>query len=377
VEGLAVYIDVEHALDPTYAARCGVRADELLVSQPDSGEQALEIAESVVRKYHYAPEFYAALLNNQPMGFYTPEVIVGDAKRHDVEVLPVHINKSRGRCIVEEGTVRLGFRYVKGMGEAAIAGLEGVRDTAQFTSVKDFYQRVRPGREATENLILVGAMDCFGQPKRQLLWQLGLLEREGRDELPSEFSEYQIPLPGRTQLEELAADYRIQGLSARDHPMKVLRPSISRDGVLKSSEVMSLFSESKVRIAGYVVYRQSPRTAKGHVFLTIEDEDGLVNVVLKPHVYRKHRYVARRESLIVVEGILQKGDGVINIVAYRLAPLREERERQRTLYPSPPKARDFASAVLPSPLPQVHLCPSPNQSPSSSQARAATAGDLA
>ena len=124
--------------------------------------------------------------------------------------------------------------------------------------------------------------------------------------------------------------------------MKVLRPGISRDGVLRSSEVMSLFADTRVRTAGYVVCRQAPRTAKGHVFLTLEDEEGLVNVILRPRVYQKYRYVARREPLIVVEGMLQKKDGIVNIVAERLSPLRQERERQQTLYPPVPKARNFA-----------------------------------
>ena len=302
---------------------------------------ALLAYESAWLKRHYAPEFYAALLNNQPMGFYTPEVIVGDARRHGVEVLPVHINKSRGCCTVEDGRVRLGFRYVKEMGEAVAGKLEEARNTSPFTSLKDFYRRVGLSREVTENLVLVGAMDCFGQPKRQLLWQLGLLERQGRGGLALDFPGHQIALRGMTELEEVTADYMVQGLSARCHPMELLRPGISRDGILKSSEVVTLFPDTRVRTAGYVVCRQAPGTAKGHVFLTIEDEEGLVNVVLKPHIYQKYRYVARMEPLVVVEGVLQKKDGVINVVAERLFSLRQESRRQRTLYPQPPKARNF------------------------------------
>jgi len=301
---------------------------------------ALLAYESAWLKCHFAPEFYAALLNNQPMGFYTPEVIVGDARRHGVDVLPIHINKSLGRCTVEEGKVRLGFRYVKGMGEDAIGKLEESR-AAPFPSLRELYREAGLSREVMENLILVGALDCFGEPKRQLLWQLGLLEQRGRDELALDFPEYQIPLPAMTALEEIAADYRLQGLSARRHPMEVLRPDISHDGVLRSSEVRALFNGTTVRTAGYVVCRQAPVTAKGFVFLTIEDEEGLLNIILKPPVYRKYRYVARMEPLIVVEGTLQISEGIINIVARRLAPLREERQRQETLYPPAPKARNF------------------------------------
>jgi error-prone DNA polymerase len=114
--------------------------------------------------------------------------------------------------------------------------------------------------------------------------------------------------------------------------MALIRSSISKDGLLKSSEIKNLFSNTKVRTAGYIICHQAPPTAKGHVFLTLEDEDGLINVILKPHIYRKYRYIARMEPLIVVEGMLQKGDGICNILAERLTPLREERKRQETMY---------------------------------------------
>ncbi|HLE02564.1 MAG TPA: OB-fold nucleic acid binding domain-containing protein, partial [Dehalococcoidia bacterium] len=304
---------------------------------------ALLAYQSAWLKKYYAPEFYCALLNNQPMGFYSPEVIVGDARRHGIEVLPVHIDRSQDRCTVEEGKVRLGFRYVKEMGEAAVTKLEETRKEGPFRSLQNLYQRAELSREATENLILVGALDSFGLPKRRLLWQLGLLEQQGREGLPLALPEYQIALPAFTPMEEVAVDYKVQGLSARCHPMQVLREGICRDGILKSSEIATLFSDSRVRFAGYVVCRQAPGTAKGHVFLTLEDEQGLVNVVLKPHVYEKYRYVARMEPLLVVEGILQKKDGTVNIIAQRLIPLRQESARQGVLYPLPaPKARNFA-----------------------------------
>jgi error-prone DNA polymerase len=293
-------------------------------------------------KYYYPAEFYAALLNNQPMGFYTPEVIVGDAKRHGVEVLPVDINRSRGRCTVEGGKLRLGFRYVKEMGEVAIAEIEKARSRAPFTSLMDFYRRTNLSREAIENLILAGAMDGFGLPKRQLLWELGILERSGRAGLMLSYPEYQVPLPDMSQMEEISAEYKVQGLSARLHPMQVIRREISRDGVMRSSEIMSLFPGTKIRTAGYIVCRQAPMTAKGHVFLTLEDEEGLLNIVLKPHIYQKYRCLVRTEPLIVVEGVLQKRDGIVNVVAERIATLRQERERQQALYLLPaPKARSF------------------------------------
>jgi error-prone DNA polymerase len=303
---------------------------------------ALLCYQSAWLKKYYPAEFYAALLNNQPMGFYNPEVVVNDARRHGVPILPVDVNKSKGRCTVEEGMVRLGFRYVKGVGERAWGKIEGEREKGPYSSLRDFYRRAGLEREAIENLILVGGMDCFGMPKRQLLWQLGLVLKEEVDRLPLEFPDQEVELPEMTEMEEVASDYRIQGLSCRCHPMQVLRKSISRDGILKSSEIEELFDNTRVRMAGCVVSKQAPLTAKGHVFLTLEDENGLVNVILKPQIYEKYRYIARREPLIVVEGILQKKDSIVNIEAERLLPLRDERHRQRTMYPDPaPKARNF------------------------------------
>jgi error-prone DNA polymerase len=303
---------------------------------------ALLAYQSAWLKYYYPAEFYAALLNNQPMGFYTPEVIVGDAKRRGIDLLPVDINRSRGRCTVEDGRLRLGFRYVKEVGQAAIAEIEKTRAESPFASLADFYQRTNLSREAIENLILAGAMDGFGRPKRQLLWELGILEHSGRGGLMLGYPEYQVPLPDMTEIEKLSAEYKVQGLSARIHPMQVMRKEISRDGVMRSSEIMSLFPGTKIRTAGYVVCRQAPVTAKGHVFLTLEDEEGLLNIVLKPHIYQKYRYLVRTEPLIVVEGVLQKREGIVNVVAERIATLKQERERQQALYPPPaPGARSF------------------------------------
>jgi len=303
---------------------------------------ALLAYQSAWLKYYYPAEFYAALLNNQPMGFYSPEVIIGDAKRHGVQILPVDGNRSYARCTVEEGKIRLGFRYVKEIGDKAIASLEKARTGVPFSSFRDFYRRVRLSHEAVENLILAGAMDSFGKPKRQLLWEFGILEQNGCDGLMLDYPEYQVSLPGMTELEELSAEYNVQGLSARLHPMQVIRKSISRDGLMKSSEVVSLFPGTKIRTAGYVVCRQAPRTAKGHVFLTLEDEEGLLNIVLKPHVYQKYRYIVRTEPLLVVEGVLQKREGITNVIAEHLASLKQERERQQAMYSPPaPKARNF------------------------------------
>jgi len=266
------------------------------------------------------------------MGFYSPEVIVRDAKRHRIEILPADINKSSAKCTIEDGKVRLGFMYIKEVGEKAISQIVAERERIPYISLEDFYFRTRLERKPVENLILAGAFDSFGCQKRQLLWRLGLLEKKRPGELPLEFDDIKVSLPDFTEVEEMKADYEVQGLSTKYHPMQVLRKDISRDCLLKSSEVAQLFPNTRVRIAGYVITRQRPATAKGFAFMTLEDEEGMINVVVRPRVYQKYRQVFKLEPLILVEGAIQKRDKNLNIIAETLLPLRNERERQHAMY---------------------------------------------
>lgn len=282
---------------------------------------ALLAYESAWLKRYYPAQFYAALLNNQPMGFYTPEVIVSDAKRHGVILLPVDINRSESRCTVEAGKVRLSFRYVKDLGEKAIQEILRARNESVFVSLEDFYYRTRIDSDALENLIMIGAFDSFGLPRRQTLWQLGLLEKTGPEQLPLGLTGSRVSLPDMVQLEEMKLDYEIQGLSTTYHPMNALGQEISGNGILKSSDLAGISEGERVRCAGYVVTRQRPATAKGFSFLTLEDEEGMMNVILKPDVFEKYRQVFRLELLVEVEGVIQKKDGIINIIADHLAPL--------------------------------------------------------
>jgi error-prone DNA polymerase len=201
-----------------------------------------------------------------------------------------------------------------------------------YVSLEDFYFRARLERSVVENLILAGAFDSFGPAKRQLLWQLGFLEKKRRGELPLQFSSRQVSLPEFTEVEEMRVDYEVQGFPLKYHPMQVLRRDISRDGLLKSSEIAQLFPNTRVTMAGYVITRQRPVTAKGFAFMTLEDEEGTINVVVKPSVYERYRQVFKLEPLIVVEGVIQKRDGNLNIIAGALLPLRKERERQHAMY---------------------------------------------
>ena len=289
---------------------------------------ALLCYQSAWLKRYYPVEFYCALLNNQPMGFYSPEVIVRDAKRHGIEVLPADINKSSDRCTIEGDRIRLGFRYIKEIGEKAMNQTMTERQSAPYVSFDDFYFRVRLARTPMENLILAGAFDSFGCQKRQLLWRLGHLEKNSPRELPLEFGDARVSLPDFTDLEEMQADYEVQGLSTRYHPMHALRKSISGDGLLKSSEAARLPSNARVRVAGYVITRQRPPTAKGFAFLTLEDEEGMMNVIIKPDVYHRYRQIFKLEPLILVQGTIQRQHDILNIIADRLIRPRDEWENQ-------------------------------------------------
>jgi error-prone DNA polymerase len=289
---------------------------------------AAALAETTYRsawlKLYYPCEYYCALLNCQPMGFYSPEVIVNHAKQRGIEVLPVDINFSRARCTVEERKIRLGFRYVKAVGDKAWQRIEDARRQGFYTSLDDFYARTRLDREAIENLVMVGAFDFLRVPRRQLLWRLGILVQQPPDAMPLSLPLPEVRLPEMTLVDEVSADYQVQGLSARHHPMEVFRSSI--DGVIKSCDLATTRPGTKVRVAGCVVCRQAPGTAKGHVFMTLEDEQGLINVILRPNVYEKYRQVARLAPVVLVEGILQKHSGVINVIAQHLQSIKHRKE---------------------------------------------------
>jgi error-prone DNA polymerase len=286
----------------------------------------------------YCPlEFTCALLNAQPMGFYPPEVIVGDARRDGVEVLPPDVNLSSRRCTVESEAVRIGLGYVDGVGEKggkAIESARGGRDRGEpFRSLRDFCWRTGLRREAVESLIRAGAFDGFGLNRRELLWQLGLVyspkanhhagERQMPLPLPTEQDE--VPLRDLTHWERLVADYETMGFSARDHPMAVIRPVLD-EGTVSTAHVEVLPDGTEVQVAGLVVCRQQPGTAKGFVFLVLEDESGLANVVVKPAVYVRYRPLVRAEPFVIVSGHLQRRDGVTNLIAKAFRPLRVPRE---------------------------------------------------
>jgi error-prone DNA polymerase len=296
-------------------------------------------------KLYYAAEFYAAILNNQPMGFYSPEVVANDAKRHGIPILPVDVNRSRGKCAVEHTSgIRMGFIYVHGLGEAAITRLEEELGRGPFRSLPDLLRRTDLSREAVENLIAVGALDCFGRPRRELLWEAGAMGRgdagtrrygdtESDSLVPSPITHHSSaldlapspapPLPALTPYEETATEYSLLGMSPRRHAVELFRDFLEERNAVPCGRLGKLPRNLIVQVGGLVVCEQAPPTAKGHVFLTLEDETGLANVILRPAVYQRFRRVLHTNQIVLVEGLLMQQDGITNLVARRILSLPE------------------------------------------------------
>ena len=270
---------------------------------------------------YYPTEYYCAIMNNQPMGFYSPRVVLGDARRHGVEVLPVSINMSLEECTVEGGMLRLGLEYVDGLGESAIERILEARDGRVFTELEDFCHATRLPRRSIENLILAGAMAEWERHRRELIWQLGRL-RYREKELPLSVPGDKVTLDPMTCAEELTAEYSILGFSASGHLMELLREQMDDLGVSTSQDLERIPPGTVVKVAGLVAIRQAPRTAKGHVFYTLEDEKGLVNVIVRPNTFQAQRATWAKSVILMVQGQLERSNEHISILADRAWKVR-------------------------------------------------------
>jgi error-prone DNA polymerase len=283
-----------------------------------------------LKLYHFAP-FYAALLNNQPMGFWNPAVLVNEARRAGAQVLPVDLHLSPAKCApvlsdstraecssirAECNSIRLGFNYVKNLREEHVERILARRTEAPFTSLADFCKRVGTGRQATENLIMAGAMDSWGLPRRQLLWELGEFhDQEGELELI--FSGEAVTLPALSPAEAMLGEQDVLGLSTGDHIMTFFRKWLEEQHILDSEGLLRVANGRRVLVAGLVVVHQSPPTAKGHHFITLEDESGMINVIVRPQVYARYRRIWRESRLLIVEGDVQQEGDVTSLLARR------------------------------------------------------------
>ena len=281
-----------------------------------------------LRRY-YTVEFTTALLNAQPMGFYPPHVLVHDAIRHGVSILPPDINASNAACTVEQGSLRVGFGYVKSIGEDVAKQIAGERaGHGDFGSLADFVRRM--GRlascplhqESIENLVQVGAFDAFGLNRRELLWQLGLLYSPPNVQMPLAFPVHQdaAALQDMSAWERMTADYQLLSLSPGYHPMQLIRPHLG-ESLPSLRHLLRMPDGTRVHVPGMVVCRQQPGTAKGFVFLLLEDEFGMVNVIVPPWLHERQRALVRGEAFVIIHGELQRKEGTINVLAERFEVL--------------------------------------------------------
>jgi len=281
---------------------------------------------SAYLKVHHPAEFYAALLNNQPMGFYHADTIVKDAQRHGLRVLPVDITRSEWLtqlCGARE--VRLGLRCVKGLRERAAHALLAARAARPFCSPLDAARRGGLDREELATLASIGAFTALGATRRATLWTVARTDPGPLfDDTPP--APAPSPLAEMTPEERVVADYGGTGVTVGPHPMALRRRELVTLGVTRASDLKAALDGSRVRVAGSVIVRQRPGTAKGFVFLSLEDETGIANVIVTPRLFARHRLLLVTEPFLLVEGILQTQDDVVSVRADRLIVLPRRRD---------------------------------------------------
>src|SRR5579883_763269 len=306
---------------------------------------------SAYLKCHYPTEFFAAMLNCYPLGFYHPATLVKDAQRHGVQVLPVDVTRSDWECTVEHGqstndearraqprshvstathtrqssgiALRLGLKYISGLRREIGLGIEQERKNRPFASIADFAARIGLSRRELDVLAYAGALAAFGFARREALWQASAVELDPESLLKGIEPETRPPnLPAMSPLEETLADYATMGLTTGPHLMAHLRDRLSARGVLSAAELHKAKPGSFVKTAGAVIVRQRPGTAKGFFFITLEDETGISNVVVSPDLFQKHRVILVSAPLLLVQGVLQKYEESATIRATYFAEIK-------------------------------------------------------
>ena len=295
-------------------------------------------------KHYYPAAFCAALLNSLPMGFYAPAQLVADAKKHNVDVLPVDVNHSDWDCTIEENAnrekaLRLGLRMVSGLRTETAATIEEARKTGRFTSISEFTQRTRLSQTTIARLSQADTFGSLNQSRRAALWQA--LAQEKKPKAQPLFAALEVEDNDTRALPELAAqdqvteDYRTVGLSLRAHPLSFYRESLNQLRVTTCAGLAEERNNKHLRVAGLVILRQRPSTAKGITFVTLEDETGTANLVVKQHIWQRHYKIARRAAGWIVHGKLEKKSGVIHLVVSRLEDMSTRLEELKI------KSRDF------------------------------------
>ncbi len=294
-------------------------ANDFVVHNSHAASFALIAYASAYLKAHHPAAFACALLNAWPMGFYHPATVVKDAQRHGVPVRPIDVTRSAWKCTLEDGAVRLGLRYVQGLRAEAAERLVAARPLG---SVAEAAQRAELTRSELETLAHAGAFAALGLARREALWQAAAVERDPTSLLARVRPQAAgAPLPPMTPCEETAADYAATRLTAGPHVMAHLRSRLAADGVLAARALEQVPHGARVRVAGHVIVRQRPGTAKGMCFLTLEDETGTANAVVTPPLYERARVVLNTSPLLEVEGRLERVDGVTHVRAARFRRL--------------------------------------------------------
>jgi DNA-directed DNA polymerase III (polc) len=294
---------------------------------------------SAYLKVHRAPEFYASLINNQPMGFYTPATIVKDAQRHGVKIKPVDVKKSDWRCtVLDDNTFRLGFCVVNGLRQEHGEQIERERNARQFQSLEDFKRRVVLSKEELRTLAELGALNCFSKHRRAAMWKAeeplhdDLLSKKVVEALvPSACLNSSVldtstattssPLLPMTVQERVTADYRTMNLTAGPHPMRLLRDRLPN--IWRASDLSKAKHGSTIQIAGNVICRQRPGTAKGFVFVSLEDETGVSNAIVDPDLFERFRLLITEEDFLLIEGEVQNSENTVLIKTREIKPLAE------------------------------------------------------
>jgi error-prone DNA polymerase len=296
---------------------------------------------SAYLKVHRAPEFYASLLNNQPMGFYTPATIVKDAQRHRLKIKPVCVSQSDWRCtVVDDKTVQLGFCVVNALRQEHAEELVSQRQNRLFDSLKDFKCRVPLAKDELRTLAELGALNCFAGHRRAAMWDVeetmhdDLVASPGvvsafvsnaepqKQVLAAPSASTTSPLPVMTLPERVKADYETMNLTTGPHPMKLLRESLPN--IWRAIDLPKARHGSTIQIGGNVICRQRPGTAKGFVFISLEDETGVSNAIVEPDLFEQFRLVITEEAFLLIEGEVQNSDNVVLIKTRQIRPLTHE-----------------------------------------------------
>jgi error-prone DNA polymerase len=286
---------------------------------------ALLVYVSAWLKHRYPAAFTAALLNSQPMGFYGPSQLVGDARKHGVPVLPVDVCSSNWDCTLEQTpdghfALRLGFRMIKGISAPSVSQLCDSRTTQMFQSFEDFRHRTRLSSSVLAKLSEADAFRSLKMNRRQALWN-SLPDQEEQPLYDGQNTDTAVHLPAMPPHEQVLADYKTVGLSLKGHPLKTYRSALQAQGVTPAEQLTPQRHGSRVRVAGLVLIRQHPGSANGVTFVTLEDETGTINLIIRPDVWNRYRTIARTAAVLIARGQLQHQHNVIHVLVDQLAEL--------------------------------------------------------